>query len=109
MLAVIALLAASSVSLNCTLKQKSDDVETNVDITLNESTGTASYVVRETGALFTNTAQFTPDAVFIADGHGGLKAINRSTLKILEGYEDKNGQGVLGRSGQCVIAEKGKF
>lgn len=94
--------AAESVHLSCTLVGKDGGSETHLDVTLVETTGKASYSFRETGAIFTEKAQFTPTAVVIGASHS-VKIIDRTTLEIRDSVMFR-GQEQVFRSGNCEIA-----
>ena len=95
--------AAPVVDLTCRVAGPNGGSATDLDITLNEATGTASYVVKTTGALFTQRAQFTPFVVTIGD-RDGVIVIDRRTLEIRDGVMF-NGELRVFRSGTCEIAK----
>jgi hypothetical protein len=94
--------ASGIVHLNCSLMGSNGGSAVQLDISLNEAAGTASYLVRQTGATVTERAQFTPTQVKIGDADM-MKIIDRTNLNITDGTAALGPYRVF-RSGKCEMA-----
>lgn len=97
---MVMLTILTAVALSCHLMP----TDTHLDVSINESRGVVSYVVRETGSVITSPAIFTTD--FVAFGDRLLKkGIHRRTLEIIDGYETSDGEFHVSRRGMCQITD----